>query len=519
MEKVKERVAKCVNFAAAVITILMAILPSDFPYKYRCIAIIALISYFFIKSALAKLVHNYRVTLIPSLMLIIAVVLFWQFRPITLQNEVIVFRNCGELFLQGETISVETVKSINKLNRLRTLRFDNCVFEDDAFPELDLPDSIRSFMVSECSGISNFECISGASSLHVLVLDSCGLSDSNFPNLTAIQLDQLSVAGNPDFSDLSCFPNAHLNYINISNTAVSDLNSLLRYEGLEEIVANNTGVSDLNPLSSLTCLKSLSFDNCYLKSVTEDFMSLRMESLSFANSRLSDCSGFQNFTQLKYVNLEGNNLRDVSWLSKSTATLEQVYLGQNFLSSVDVGFLSFSENMRVLDIHGIQVGSLEIIRNMERLLKLDVRHCGLTDISALRFTSSAYVCLGDNPVQDFSSLVSSSKVSRYGLLDLSRNKVERLHLENLRGHTIILNYFEGLSEQTIEFEEIYIVNCPIDQRVKIEDQNGSNTVFYVEPSDVSRTVERFKEDYQFYARQKSAFNSNDDVNSFDDLGN
>ncbi len=509
--KVKEKLTAYVNLLASAITILLAVLPSDFPYKYRCIVLVVLIFYFVVESMLIKLVQNYKVTLIPPLLIIVAATIFWQYRPITAKGETIVFRNCGELFLDGEVISVEMIENINKLHKLRVLRFDGCIFEEGAFSELTLPSSIKSFFVSECSGISNFECISGASSLRVLVLEACGISDLNFPNLTATQLDQLSVAGNPDFSDLSCFPNAHLNYINISSTAVSDLGPLARYESLEEVIANNTYVTDLKPLSTLTCLKSLSFDNCHLSSVTEDFMSLRMESLSFANNRLSNCVGFQNFTQLKYVNLNSNNLKDISWLSKSSETLQQVYLGQNPLHSMDLGFLGSNKEMLALDIHGIQINSLEVLRNMERLHMLDVRHCGLTDISAIRALAITHIYLGGNAVQDLSPLHPSAELNRYSLLDLSQTKLHGLQIEKIRGGVIILDYFDGLPEQMVEFEKIYILNCPIDQRVKVEDKNSSSEVFYIESVDVPQMVENFKLGNQFYARKKSVFDSSDDM--------
>lgn len=75
--KVKEKLTAYVNLLASAITILLAVLPSDFPYKYRCIVLVVLIFYFVVESMLIKLVQNYKVTLIPPLLIIVAATIFW----------------------------------------------------------------------------------------------------------------------------------------------------------------------------------------------------------------------------------------------------------------------------------------------------------------------------------------------------------------------------------------------------------------------------------------------------------
>ena len=62
-----------------------------------------------------------------------------------------------------------------------------------------------------------------------------------------------------------------------------------------------------------------------------------------------------------------------------------------------------------------------------------------------------------------------SYVPEFDFLDLSGNTLDGLNVENLSGNTIILDYFPGFSDMEVNFSKIYIVDCPADKRVAIED--------------------------------------------------
>lgn len=54
MRKIKEKIIAFINFLAAIITILFAVLPHDLPGKYRCMTIVALVFFFGMESIFIK---------------------------------------------------------------------------------------------------------------------------------------------------------------------------------------------------------------------------------------------------------------------------------------------------------------------------------------------------------------------------------------------------------------------------------------------------------------------------------
>lgn len=498
MELIKNYIKEIISTISAFTTILIALLPNDFPYHYRVIIILALCVIFVLEILFWKVLKAHRVVIIFSVLLSIAAVLLYRFHPVALTPKLCVPKDCDEITMNGEMITTSTINSLNSLRSLRSISFENCIFEDGAILFLDLPQSVTNVSLFNCEGITDFWWLAHLKNLENLTLHNCGLTDANFPNLQTHSLHSIHVDNNKGFSELKWLPISDLENISFCETSVSSLEKLAQYKSLKTIYGNNSLVFDLSSLVKLTELRSISFNNCSIETVTDDFMSLRLESLSVSGNKLYDCSGFQNFTQLVDVDLSYNRLTDISWLAKSKDTLESVYLSWNPLDSENLLFLSTFSHLVKLGISGIKLNSLDFIMNMKDLKTLDAVQCDINDISVMDKLQLKDIRLGLNGISDISPLVAllendkaaapafaASYVPKFNFLDLSGNIADGLNLEKLAGNTIILSYYPGLSQIRINFSKIYVVDCPADKRVVIEDLNAGEVFFITQKEALS----------------------------------
>lgn len=498
MERLKSCIKEVITFISALTTIIIALLPNDFPYVYRVIILAVLCVAYGLEILIWKILKTHRFVLVFSLffsLFILAITAsVYHFRPIELTSELHVPRNCKEILIENEVISSNTVNNINCLQSLTSISFKNCEFEEDVVMLLNLPQSITSVSLINCNGIADFIWLSHLANLYILTIENCGLSDENFPNLHACSIHYLNMDNNMSLSELKWLPKTDLESISFCKTSVSNLDKLAQCKSLKTICANNSFVSDLSPLANLTELRSISFNNCRIETVASTFMSLRLEQLLLSGNKITDCSGFQNFTKLVDVDLSNNLLTDVSWLVKSKSTLKSVRLSWNPIDSEHLLFLLSFSKLTVLGISGIKFDSIDFIENMKELSTLDAIRCEIKDISVIGKLNIKDIRLGLNNISDISPLITAlendkashpafhaSYVPEFDFLDLSGNPIDKLNLEKLSGNTIILSYFIGLPDIEINFSNIYIVDCPLDKRVSIEDMNNGKEkkVFFI----------------------------------------
>lgn len=159
-----------------------------------------------------------------------------------------------------------------------------------------------------------------------------GLTDlSALAGLT--KLKGLNLTRNP-------IPNGQLKYLadlpqltqlDLNYTEITDLSALAGFKKLEVLDLQRTLVADISPLAKLTQLKEINLS--YMVNVRGDDVSAltglkQLESVTimwngFRNDQLKHLAGL---TQLRYLNLHGNVLSDVSVLAKLTK-LEYLNLG------------------------------------------------------------------------------------------------------------------------------------------------------------------------------------------------
>lgn len=379
------------------------------------------------------------------------------------------------------------IKRINKLKKVTSITFERCKFEDGVLSKLK--NDIEEFCMIDCTNVSNYDFLMDMIDLHSVIIQNCGITDDNFPLLKQNEIYSICISKNDMFTDLSILPLENLYKLDFSDTSVDDIASLSNSTELYEINGSNTLVSDISSLANLEKLKTMYFDFCDIQEIRAEFLSLRMKNISFEGNRITDCSGFCNFTILENVNLRDNKLSEISWLEKNTATLKVVDLSNNQLEKNQISFLANCTTMEEIYLNGIEMDSLSIVSGMKELKSLEAVNCGIQEIADLKgLLKLQWVRLAQNEINDISVLkeLGSSTVK----FDLAYNNITSISylpkesellilfenpisisnnkFDQISGSTIILDYTQGMLDCTLNFENIYIINCPMDQRVKLE---------------------------------------------------
>lgn len=395
------------------------------------------------------------------------------------------------LFIYNETITADAIAQINKLRDLITLCLDNCVFEPGVLAELDAP-NLTLLQLDYAQGIEDFHFLTTMPKLYQLFLPGVGVTDSNFPWLDLDDLYKIDLSDNPGFSDLTLLEGS---------------------ENLSHVYCSNTGVTNLAPLANLESLTCINFSGCNLGTITETFYSLYLEQMYLANCGLTDISGLLHMTVLTAADLSNNLLEDVSFLEKSAATLKTVCVSYNPLEAEDLQFLSKCKSVTELRVSGIALGDLSICQNMSNVKILEASHCQLTSTSGLsvlgklQFVQLSYNCLTEfglgafcfdgDPIVDLSyndlqSLPATTMY--YTLLNLAGNDhlVFTNRVLKLQGDYLFVSFHESLLECVFNFYGYYVMDCPMDQIVNVNNKFGKSSVTILKSQEELLTVLREK---------------------------
>lgn len=449
------------------------------------------------------------------------------------------------LSLSNVTVTDATVKQINKLNKLESLTFSNCTFASGVLSGIDLPEEFRSLSIYNGSGIDDLSFLEGAANLTYLTLENCGVTDALLPELNLQRLSSVKLNGNEGLSDLAklspCTAITSLDIsdtgvtalddlaceqlysIDFSNTPISDISPLAKFENLNSVIAAGSKVTDLSPISALEGLTTLNFSGCGITAIEGEFAALRLVTLRLADNELTDISAFTSCTVLRNVDIRGNSISDISILEKSSVTLQMLGLSGNPLDANDLSFISNCAELKELYIDGISLNNLDFLSGCTKLTDLTAIGCGITDISGLsNCTEVSLLRLANNKISDISALANMKSTS-YVIFDLSINpltdvsalpilKYSTLALlcddldpatipADIKGTALAVVYDENLlsspvAERTFSYVTVY--GCPADKRVAMEDKFGTYTLRFADTvEELVIQMEKDKLDYSF----------------------
>ena len=404
-----------------------------------------------------------------------------------------------DVALSDLTITEATVKQLNKLSNLETLVFENCTFTAPLKLENNCLWKLR---FTNCTGNQYLQELDGLTDLYWLQVFGGTLTDQDIPVLNLPKLDEFSLTDNSSFTDLSKLVNCTgLSTINVDNTGVSDLSSLSQISEIKYISANNCPITSIDCLAPLETLRSLSFNDCQIGTVTGQFKSLRIDTLQFQNNPLTDISAFDNLTVLTSVNFGYTSLEKLTCVEKSVETIQDA----NFAGcNVEIkNFLKNCVKMVNLVVDNVPLDNCDVFAGMVDLQTLSAENCKIVSTSGLHnCTKITELNLMNNQISDISFLSVLSK-ERWLTIDLTMNKITDLSQipADLRfdglsvaknpidyatfpvtdGFTLILSYNDTFNQDNLPrdlyFSTVYLLDCPDDKKVAIEDYLTSSIKF------------------------------------------
>lgn len=239
----------------------------------------------------------------------------------------------------------------------------------------------------------NLEALSRLPKLTTLVLDHCGLTES----------DLLTIAQHAPL----------LTTLNISNSSITSVAALASLTKLERLMISNTGVTTLIPLANLT-IRQLMTENTAIVSINE-----------LRGTRLAKCirqwncpivtDGYDllgEMPQLEEITINGDESTDKSLvldLSPLANAQNLVWLDVGHVGVLDINFVSRLPNLRYLLIATSNLTSMMIGEATlpETLAYIDFGGNRITSLEELhleRLQKLEYISLHANFITDFSQM-------------------------------------------------------------------------------------------------------------------
>ena len=213
---------------------------------------------------------------------------------------------------------------------------------------------------------------------------------------------------------------------------------------LTVLKVSNKNISDLTGLEFATNLKWVWFSDNQISDVSPLSNLTSLEHLNLSTNLISDISALSNLTDLKWVKLFKNQISDVAALSGLTS-LESLDLSTNVIS--DISPLSNLTNLKWLSLDENQISGMSALTSLTNLTNLQLAKNQISDMSALsNLTSLTYLHLSDNAISDVFAL---SNLTSLEYLNLHINVISDIsplsNLTNLTNLYLSRNNISDLS--------------------------------------------------------------------------
>lgn len=203
----------------------------------------------------------------------------------------------------------------------------------------------------------------------------------------------------------------------------SDYSDLRHLAFLEHLTIQDGVSGQLSFLPKLTTLKSITIRDT---NVSPDELQLigsipTLDCLTLNNCMLSTTAGLEHLTQLTYLDLSTNAIRNISALSGMTQ-LRELYMSRNALQELSA--LSSCVALSKLDVSYNAITSVNPLSKLGLLNYLDVSHNRISDINDIgMLTELSVLYAGNNQITALDSLSSCTKLS---YLNVSNNNISSI---------------------------------------------------------------------------------------------
>lgn len=223
----------------------------------------------------------------------------------------------------------------------------------------------------------NLEALSRLPKLTTLVLDHCGLTESDLPTIAqhAPQLTTLNISNSGITSVAALASLTKLERLMISNTGVTTLTPLANLT-IRQLLTENTAISSINELRGTRLVKCIRDWACPI--VTDGYDVLgempQLEEVNIAGDESTkelvlDLSPLAKAQNLVWLDVDYVGVQDINFVS-SLPNLQYLLIATSNLTSMMIGDATLPESLVYLDFGGNCITSLEEL-HLERLQKLE----------------------------------------------------------------------------------------------------------------------------------------------------
>lgn len=290
----------------------------------------------------------------------------------------------------------------------------------------------------------NLEALSRLPKLTTLVLDHCGLTESDLPTIAqhAPLLTTLNISNSGITSVAALASLTKLERLIISNTGVTTLTPLANLT-IRQLLTENTAIASINELRGTRLVKCIRQWNCPI--VTDGYDVLgempQLEEVNIAGDESTkelvlDLSPLANAQNLVWLDVGYVGVQDINFVS-SLPNLQYLLIATSNLTSMMIGDATLPESLVYLDFGGNRITSLEEL-HLERLQKLEYisLHANfITDFSPMEQCTATETWITDQ--QDPANLMGWLGESLRNALNLPPKAfVSQRMLDNVIGVTV-----------------------------------------------------------------------------------
>ena len=218
-------------------------------------------------------------------------------------------------------------------------------------------------------------------------------------------------------------------------------------ESIKSLISENSKITSIEGIENCTNLTILNLngnniqDISYLKNLN------KLETLRLNKNNISDLNPLKNLINLKNLDLGINKISNIEPLS-SLVNLNILELGLNKIS--DLRPLSNLKNLKTLRMMNNQISDLNPISSLTNLNFLNLESNQISDLNPISgLTNLDFLKLGMNKISNVKPI---SKLNKLTTLDLKRNNI--IDISSLAGLAKLTNL--NISEQKYTLKEIKV---------------------------------------------------------------
>ncbi len=380
-------------------------------------------------------------------------------------------KGADEVELSSVTLTAKDMQSLSKMKKIRTLTLSTC----------DLSACDLSMLNTEKWGY--------------VTLDDCGLTDEQLTKINweaAASLSEIDLSNNESLTTLQPLSAVAdtLTVCRVDNTAITSLAIGASWERLETLSADQTELTSLSGLGSAIYLKNLSAQDTSLTSL----------------------DGLENTTLLTRVNIRGNAVSDISYLTFSKEHMRELDVSDTAVWNLDI--IRTLEGLTTLYIDGFGVDSLAPLAKCPSLKRLSASYNAITSVDGLQAMTWEYLDLSCNPLV----ITAEDRLTFSLYADVNLAHTAEIHTVWLGGQTLgfldmqgaALVSGDGFSQSDVSklvlsypslvdasqladlpsSSEIFLLDCPLNEQIAADQAVSSIHLTFATANEVADLWEK-----------------------------